>query len=131
MASRTEGTRTCVTSGGSQRSTTIAVAPRAAASPAKSWPSSFVPGTQKKTAPGDTSSERYARDATRAARSPRTVPEGTASRISASVVGDAVVDVKLIESGGSAKGRANQPFSAPDLRECNTAPSVRPVTAAG
>ena len=73
MASRTDGTRTCVTGRSRRRSTTRAAAPRRTAFGANSCPSTLVPGTQKKSEPGPASSERYVTAVTAAAGSPSMV----------------------------------------------------------
>ena len=54
IARRTLGTTNCVTRASSGRSTTSATAPRSTASAARSWPSTFAPGTQKKSDPAAT-----------------------------------------------------------------------------
>jgi hypothetical protein len=71
IASRTAPTHICVASRGSQRSTRSAVAPRATASPARSCPSTLLPGTQKKSEPGAASSERQVTSETLVEASPR------------------------------------------------------------
>ena len=52
IAARTSVTTSCGTGSGSACVTTSAAAPAATASPAKSWPSRVVPGTQKNSVPG-------------------------------------------------------------------------------
>ncbi len=52
IAARASVTTSCGTGSGSACVTTSATAPAATASPAKSWPSRVVPGTQKNSVPG-------------------------------------------------------------------------------
>src|SRR3954471_17654447 len=60
MAARTSSTSTSGTPRPSGRSHTRATAPRSTAWGAKSWPSARKPGTQKKSAPGNTPAVEYA-----------------------------------------------------------------------
>ncbi len=84
MASRTDGTRTWITSRGNHRSTTRATVPLPTASSAKSCPSWPDPGTQKNRLPGTASCERYTTSATSTDRSPWTSCRGSDTTRSAS-----------------------------------------------
>src|SRR2546426_8046634 len=132
MASRTDGKRAWGQATSSQWSTTTADAPALAAAPANSWPSTWNPGTQKKSDPGRTSPDRYVTSLTVTPASPLTTPRGDASTSWARVLLWARLEsVRSVVKKDGVGLRANEPpdesTGARKPGDSSTAPPLYPT----